>query len=94
MKILNQFPISPVETVVSLPGGRCLTAKPYQVIVTVSLTVRETISPAFPAFLDSGHNHNFSISEEHLRVWAGIDPNVLRPMLVVPFRFAGDNRSF
>jgi hypothetical protein len=34
----------------------------------------EQLSPAFPAFLDSGHNHNFSISEEHLRAWANADP--------------------
>jgi hypothetical protein len=31
----------------------------------------------FPAILDTGHNHNFSIQHKHLVSWAGIDPDLL-----------------
>ena len=30
--------------------------------------------PRFPAILDTGHNHNFSIRHQHLVNWASIDP--------------------
>lgn len=32
----------------------------------------------FPAILDLGHSHNFSISEDHLEQWGGIPPTELR----------------
>lgn len=79
MKILDQFPIADRERAISVPGNQYLTAKPYQTIVTVSLQVRNSLSPAFPAILDTGHNHNFSISEDQLRTWAKIDPTTLAP---------------
>jgi hypothetical protein len=47
----------------------------------VSLAARGVMDPSrlprFPALLDTGHTHNFSIREEHLRNWAGLGVDVL-----------------
>ncbi len=53
--------------------------RPYQIIVWVSLSAKSVLelpphAPRFPALLDTGHNHNFSIRRQHLVNWAGIDP--------------------
>jgi len=65
MKILDRLPFSETRTEVWTPD-QLVTVKPYQVIVTVSLAVRELIEldpglPRFPAILDTGNNHNFAI---------------------------------
>jgi hypothetical protein len=78
MKILDRLPFSERRSEVWTPD-RLATVKPYQIIVTVSLAVRELMKPdlgwpRFPAILDTGNNHNFAISEQHLRSWAGITP--------------------
>jgi hypothetical protein len=44
--------------------------------------------PRFPAILDIGHNHNFSIREQHLVQWAGIDPRSLTKLGEI--RIGGD----
>ena len=48
-----------------------------QIIVWVSLTLRRVLSPnptavPFPAILDTGQSHYFSIQARHLVEWAGI----------------------
>ncbi|HWB13589.1 MAG TPA: hypothetical protein VG826_30470 [Pirellulales bacterium] len=43
----------------------------FQLIVTVRLCVGRQISGEFPAVLDTGHSHNFSISEALLHSWTG-----------------------
>ena len=53
--------------------------RPYQIIVWVSLSAKSVLelpphAPRFPAILDTGHNHNFSIRHQHLVNWASIDP--------------------
>jgi hypothetical protein len=63
-------------------AGELVPVKPFQVIVWLSLDLpfaKELSSkaPRFPAVLDSGHSHNFSIQEQHLRRWAGITPEFL-----------------
>ena len=80
MKILEDYPISGKEEAIAAPHGYH-TLNAYQAVVTVYLDIRGRLTSAFPAFLDPGHNHNFSISEQHLRDWLGVDPaslNVLR----------------
>ncbi len=57
--------------------------KPYQIVVAVSvslLTLREwdPRMPRFPAIVDTGNNHNLSISRGHLLRWAGLPPEALR----------------
>ena len=78
MKILDRLPFSERRSEVWTPD-RLATMKPYQIIVTVSLAVRELMEPdlglpRFPAILDTRNNHNFAISEQHLRSWARITP--------------------
>ena len=63
-------------------NGREVSVKADQIIVWVSLVEGGTGrldsgTPRFPAILDTGHTHNFSIQEQQLIEWAGVDPRVL-----------------
>src|SRR5687768_7076153 len=58
------------------PTGLIL-VRPYQIILRVSLELDGVLSPDFPVILDTGHNLNFSISEEHLRDWAVMQPRTI-----------------
>ena len=63
-------------------GNDTVEVKPYQVVLWVSISVRDLLAwdariPRFPALLDPGNNHNFSITEEQLVKWAGIQPELL-----------------
>jgi hypothetical protein len=76
MKILDRLPFSATPSEAWTPD-RLVTVRPYQIIITVSLAVREQTEPApglprFPAILDTGNNHNFAIREEQLRSWTRI----------------------
>ena len=71
MQILRQLPFR--DTAHSLDvAGETVTIRPFQIVVWVSLGTHEIddSAPRFPAILDTGHNHNFSISDDHLRKWA------------------------
>jgi hypothetical protein len=51
--------------------------KPFQAVVWVSVSSEEQLewderTPKIPAILDTGNNHNFSITETQLAKWAGI----------------------
>lgn len=48
--------------------GQKVEVRSTQIIVWVSLKVGHV----FPAILDTGHSHNFSINEQQLREWAGL----------------------
>ncbi len=57
----------------------------YQIVVWVSLNLREVTDwdvrvPRFPAILDTGYNHNFSIRVSHLVRWTGIRREALRSL--------------
>jgi hypothetical protein len=59
--------------------------KPYQIIVWVSVTPADLLEwestlPRFPAILDPGNNHNFSLQEAHLRRWAHLAVPDLQPL--------------
>jgi hypothetical protein len=69
--ILDRCPICEEATEVDSPTGPVL-IRSYQIVAWVSLSVRGTLSPPFPAILDTGHSHNFSIKEEHLELWTGL----------------------
>ncbi len=82
--ILRRLPFFETHTRAPVPGGG-VTIRPYQIIVWVSLYPmgrRELPpnAPRFPAILDLGHSHNFSITEEHLLAWAGFAPDTLRTL--------------
>ena len=63
-------------------GFERIPVHPYQIIVWVSLTARSILelppnAPRFPAILDTGHGHNFSIHEQHLTNWARLSHDQL-----------------
>src|SRR5438874_1259856 len=79
--ILRQLPFFTEPTAVVV-GGEVITIRPFQAVVWVSLAPahQEALSPSaarFPAVLDTGHTHNFSIRQQHVRQWAGIDLGAL-----------------
>jgi hypothetical protein len=82
--ILRQFPFFEKHTTAAVPRGS-VTVRPYQIVVWVSLHPmgRPNLPPSaprFPAVLDLGHSHNFSITGEHLSGWAGFAPGALRTL--------------
>jgi hypothetical protein len=46
-------------------------------LFTPRLTIPNPSSRPFPAILDTGHTHSFSIHKRHLIEWAGIEPDML-----------------
>ena len=81
MKIRDRLRYSTIAT--TAPVHReTVPVKPYQIIMQVSVSVRGLLgwdprTPIFPAILDPGNNHNFSIRRDHLIRWAGIHPDAL-----------------
>jgi hypothetical protein len=65
MKILDRLPIYEHASLIDVQGD-VFQVWPNQIIVWVSLS--ETLKP-FPAILDTGHSHNFSIARHHLERW-------------------------
>lgn len=82
MKILDRLPYSSEATFVFAPGGS-VRVKPYQIVVAVSVGLQalgewDPRMPHFPAILDTGNNHNLSITRGHLLRWAGLQAEALR----------------
>jgi hypothetical protein len=69
--ILDRCPFYEEVTEVDTPSGPIL-IRSYQIVAWVGLSIRGVLSRPFPAVLDTGHSHNFSIKEEHLELWAGL----------------------
>jgi len=79
MKILDRLPIAEDHFLLDVHGEH-LRLRPFQIVIQVSVsTFRDwdLRTPIFPALIDTGNNHNFSIQEHHLRRWAGIHPGGL-----------------
>jgi hypothetical protein len=78
--LLKRLPIPSADATAFVPG-EAIRIYAYEVVVWVSLTARDVLDPSrlprFPALLDTGHTHNFSIQEEHLVRWAGLHPEAL-----------------
>jgi hypothetical protein len=74
--IIDRCPFYDRETIVETASGP-VPIRAYQVVVWVSLSVRAVVSPRFPAVLDTGHSHNFSIREEELKAWTGLVPEAM-----------------
>ena len=66
--ILDRCPFYEEATEVDTPTGLVL-IRSYQIVAWISLSVRGVLSRPFPAVLDTGHSHNFSIKVEHLELW-------------------------
>ena len=76
--ILRDLPFFDHETKAAAPTGEVI-VRPYQIVVWVSITRQhaaalDSATPRFPALLDTGNNHNFSLQHEHLLSWAGAEP--------------------
>lgn len=76
--LIRKLPYSDAARWVRLPNGEPFRINPDQIVIWVSLApVLEPITdqtPRFPALLDTGHGHNFSITEEQVCGWAKLDP--------------------
>ena len=73
MMVLNRLPFCAHETTAIIADGTAIAIRKYQIVAWISLSqkgVRElpADTPRFPAILDTGHNHNFSIRHDHLRL--------------------------
>jgi hypothetical protein len=69
-------------------GSETVQVKSYQIIIWVSVTAADLLewdpaTPRFPAILDPGNNHNFSIQEAHLQRWAQLTPADLTPLALI-----------
>ena len=85
MKILDRLPYSKKHSTLVV-REEIVAVKPYQITVWVSLSPAklsewDPVTPVFPAILDIGTNHNFVISRSQLVRWAGIQPELLRPLI-------------
>jgi hypothetical protein len=80
MQILRQLPFRDVPTSVVVAADP-VPLRAYQIPVWVSLVPEGGVvkgTPRFPAVLDTGHSHNFSIQESLLLRWAGLRLEALR----------------
>src|SRR5437867_12666575 len=81
MKIVDRLPYFTHRTEVAT-GSEKVRIRPYQIVVSVSIGPVgqlnwDSRTPAFPAILEPGNNHNFSIHDRQLQRWAGISPQLL-----------------
>ncbi len=79
--ILRALPFFDDPTFLNVQGER-VRVKAHQIVLWVSLGLKNRNSPPdvkqrFPAILDIGHSHNFSLSEHHLVQWAGFSLQAL-----------------
>ena len=80
-RLLDRMPFPGEPGEIAVRGER-IRVRADQIIVWVSLSVRDAVEQnsavvPFPAILDTGHNHSFSIQERHLIEWAGVRPEAL-----------------
>ena len=79
--LLRRLPYFTHPTTVKV-HGESKHVKPYQIIVWVSLALKQETEwnprcERFPAILDTGLTHSFSIQQRHLVEWAGMQPAAL-----------------
>jgi hypothetical protein len=82
MKVLDRLPYAATTTTENV-RGETVHIKPYQIVVWVSIGLRQFMrwdrrAPRLPAILDTGNNHNLSIGHAQLVRWAGIQLASLR----------------
>lgn len=68
MKILDRLPITERPALITVQGEAVAVYR-NQILIWVS--IGDVLRP-FPAILDTGHSHNFSISESQLHRWSGV----------------------
>jgi hypothetical protein len=80
-RLLDRMPFPDDQSEVAIRGER-VRLRPNQIILWVSLSLQRVnstnpVAIPFPAILDTGHTHTFSINEHHLIEWAGLRPGML-----------------
>jgi hypothetical protein len=79
--LIDRVSIPEVTSELEFRGQRIRLRRDQIVVwVTVTKAVTDASDPRlvpFPAILDTGHNHTFSIRERQLVDWAGLDPENL-----------------
>ena len=80
--ILRDLPFFDVKTT-AMVQGRPVPIEADQILVWVGITGGRQSEfdrrrPFFPAILDTGNTHDFSIQVSHLIHWAGLDPRSLK----------------
>ncbi len=74
MHVLRQLPFRASPHTVEVAEEE-VRVRAYQIVVWVSLSIQDVLAKdarRFPAVLDTGHSHNFSIREDQLLPWAGV----------------------
>jgi hypothetical protein len=90
MRILDRLPIYEDPTLIDVQR-EVLQVCRNQILVWVSL--RETMRP-FPAILDTGHSHNFSMAKRHLDRWCGVELKRVGEMKIGMERVPQDGTEF
>jgi hypothetical protein len=85
--LVDHMPFSDNPSEVTIQSQR-VQLKANQIIVWVSLSherlkTTDPLAIPFPAILDTGHNHTFSIHERHLIEWGGLHPFNLNPLTAI-----------
>jgi hypothetical protein len=80
-RLIDRAPVPDLPSEALVRGER-VRLQANQVIAWVTLThpdvkVANPTQIPFPAILDTGHTHTFSIQRRHLIEWAGIQPDAL-----------------
>jgi hypothetical protein len=65
MKILNRLTYFDIPSFLNF-GSQTVEVQSNQIVVSASIS-----HLVFPAILDTGHSHNFTILEHHPKTWAG-----------------------
>jgi hypothetical protein len=85
VNILRQLPFQGVATSVEV-AGESHGVRAYQIVVWISLGAGDVLhrdAPCFPAVLDTGHNHNFSIQQRQLVAWTDFGLKLLTRLGVI-----------
>lgn len=85
--LLDCSPFSDKSDEIVICGER-VHLRSNQIILWLTLSLHRAAPPShtarpFPAILDTGHNHTFSINERHLHAWAGLRLDSMNPLAAI-----------
>jgi hypothetical protein len=78
VKVLDRLPFEPHHSTVDTAAGP-VAVRAFQIVVWLSFRLEGILSRPFPAVLDTGHSHNFSINEALLESWLNLRIDQFRP---------------
>jgi hypothetical protein len=77
-EVLDRLPFEPHHSSVDTAVGP-VAVRAFQIVVWLSFRLEGILSRPFPAVLDTGHSHNFSINEALLESWLNLRIDQFRP---------------